>query len=108
MTLTQVEADVRFWEDIVQHSDIHDESLRAVAASGCMFRMLKSDVEKIIENLRTKKPLDSAPYDLDKVGRELLGHSSAYLQELSVFIADREHSNIVRYFYKLFAFFHIS
>ncbi|VDN09772.1 unnamed protein product [Dibothriocephalus latus] len=55
MTLTQVEANVRFWEDIVQHADIDDISLRAIGASGYKLRKLKYDVEQIIENIKVSE-----------------------------------------------------
>uniref|UniRef100_A0A0X3PIP3 Uncharacterized protein n=1 Tax=Schistocephalus solidus TaxID=70667 RepID=A0A0X3PIP3_SCHSO len=51
-TLRQVEADLRFWDDIVQHADIPQESLPDITAIGDNLCNVKSDVEKIIEKLK--------------------------------------------------------
>ncbi|VDL93460.1 unnamed protein product [Schistocephalus solidus] len=51
--LRQVEADLRFWEDIVHHVDIPDESLPGIVAIGDNIRKVKPDVEQILETLKT-------------------------------------------------------
>ncbi|VDN09318.1 unnamed protein product [Dibothriocephalus latus] len=55
MFLQQVEADLLFWEDVVQHADLPDDSLKRIATAGVNLRKVKSDIEQIIENIKVSK-----------------------------------------------------
>ncbi|VDN19298.1 unnamed protein product [Dibothriocephalus latus] len=63
MTLSKVEADLKFWDDIVQHAVIPTESLQDIAAAGDKLRKVKSEVEQIIESLKIKKFLNQPIFD---------------------------------------------
>ncbi|VDK76339.1 unnamed protein product [Dibothriocephalus latus] len=101
-----VNADYLYWMDVVQDANPSAESVQDLTDIGGKLRQVKLDVDQILRNITsadqqssdagsTNQPLNSGPYDPEKIGKDLLNSNITKLANLNVSYTDRDRLNAV-------------